>query len=338
MEKKTIYTIAKDLGYSPGTISKVINQNGNVSDATRERVLKYIKEVGYVPTMSARTLKSKRTYTIGVVFTEALNIGLEHAFFSSVLQNFKSYVEKRGYELSFIVRKLGHNEMSYYEWCLNKRVDGVFIVTGDYTDMGLIELVESKIPCVSTDMLVPGLHSIVSDNQQGIFMALDFVKNKLKKNKVAYISGPLTSKAFQERLDAYQAYVIKENWQQEKSSIVFAESFGMTSGYRAVLEMMALIETKPEVIIVASDDIALGVLKGLKDLKIEVPHTISVIGFDDMPFSKYFTPTLTTIAQDRKVLGETAAQTLISLIEDDHLNIEEIKRIPVQLIERESTL
>jgi DNA-binding LacI/PurR family transcriptional regulator len=338
MEKKTIYTIAKDLGYSPGTISKVINQNGHVSEATRERVLKYIKEVGYVPTMSARTLKSKRTYTIGVVFTEALNIGLEHAFFSSVLQNFKSYVEKRGYELSFIVRKLGHNEMSYYEWCLNKRVDGVFIVTGDYTDMGLIELVESSIPCVSTDMLVPGLHSIVSDNQQGIFMALDFVKNKLKKNKVAYISGPLTSKAFQERLDAYQAYVIKESWQQEKSSIVFSESFGMTSGYRAVLEMMALIETKPEVIIVASDDIALGVLKGLKDLKIDVPSTINVIGFDDMPFSKYFTPTLTTIAQDRKALGETAAQTLISLIEEDDLDIEEIKRIPVQLIERESTL
>ncbi len=102
-DKKTIYTIAKALELSPGTISKVLNQNGNVSEHTRERVLKYIKEVGYVPAKSARNLKSKRTFTIGVVFTEALNIGLEHAFFSSLLQHFKSYVERFGYELSFLL-------------------------------------------------------------------------------------------------------------------------------------------------------------------------------------------------------------------------------------------
>ena len=79
--KRTIYTIAADLGLSPGTISKVLNQTGNVSSDTRERVLKYIKEVGYVPVTSARMLKSKRSYTIGVVFSEELHIGLEHSFF-----------------------------------------------------------------------------------------------------------------------------------------------------------------------------------------------------------------------------------------------------------------
>ncbi len=336
-DKKTIYTIAEALDLSPGTISKVLNQNGNVSDSTRERVLKYIKEVGYVPAKSARNLKSKRTFTIGVVFTEALNIGLEHAFFSSLLQHFKTYVEKFGYELSFIVRRLGGHEMSYLEWCMNKRVDGVYIVTGNDQDQALIELIDSHIPSVSNDLIFEGLHSVVSDNETGVYLALDYIKNDLNKNKVAYISGPLKAKQFQERYEAYQSYIKKEGWHQEKSSVVFTESFGDTSGYRAVLEMMALIKEKPEVIFVSSDDIALGVLKGLRDLKIRIPEDIQIIGFDDMPFSKHFTPTLTTIAQDRLALGEMAAKILIAKIENPEIILDEVTRIPVKMIIREST-
>lgn len=336
-DKKTIYNIAEALDLSPGTISKVLNQNGNVSDSTRERVLKYIKEVGYVPAKSARNLKSKRTFTIGVVFTEALNIGLEHAFFSSLLQHFKTYVEKFGYELSFIVRRLGGHEMSYLEWCMNKRVDGVYIVTGNDQDQALIELIDSHIPSVSNDLIFEGLHSVVSDNETGVYLALDYIKNDLNKNKVAYISGPLKAKQFQERYEAYQSYIKKEGWHQEKSSVVFTESFGDTSGYRAVLEMMALIKEKPEVIFVSSDDIALGVLKGLRDLKIRIPEDIQIIGFDDMPFSKHFTPTLTTIAQDRLALGEMAAKILIAKIENPEIILDEVTRIPVKMIIREST-
>lgn len=337
MSKKTIYTIAEALNLSPGTISKVLNQNGHVSEATRDRVMQYIKEVGYVPATSARMLKSKRTFTIGIVFTEALNIGLEHAFFSSILQNFKSYAERKGYELSFIVRRLGAHEMSYYEWCMNKRVDGVYIVTGDEKDQGLYELIESHIPCVSTDLLMENIHQVVSDNKQGIYLALDYVRETLKKDKIAYISGPIKSKAFLERYEAYTSYIEKYQYPQEKSSVIFTESFGVTSGYRAVLEMMALIKTKPDVILASSDDIALGVLKGLRDLNMRVPEEVQVIGFDDIPFSKHFTPTLTTVAQDRKTLGEVAAKHLIQMIEDKETQLEPITRIPVQLIIREST-
>jgi LacI family transcriptional regulator len=337
-EKKTIYTIAEALGLSPGTISKVINQNGNVSEQTRERVLSYIKEVGYVPATSARMLKSKKTFSIGIVFTEELNIGLEHSFFSSVLQNFKNEAERRGYELSFIVKRLGAHEMSYFEWCMNKRVDGVYIVTGDEKDQGIVELIESHIPCISTDLVMPSLPAIVSDNQQGVDLALEFIKNTLKKNNVALISGPLKSKSFEERFKAYQTFVKKEGWIQEKSSVVFTESFGITSGYRAVLEMMALIKNRPDVIFVTSDDIALGVLKGLRDLDIRVPEDVQLIGFDDMPFSKHYTPSLTTIAQNRYELGTLAAKTLIHKIEnpDDEMNM--VTRVPVQLIVRESTI
>ena len=336
-KKRTIYTIAKELNLAPGTISKVLNQNGNVSDKTRERVMAYIKEVGYVPASSARMLKSKRTYTVGIVFTEESDVGLEHSFFSSILQHFKTYVEKEGYELSFIVKKLGKHELSYYEWCQNKRVDGVYIVVGNYNDQGLYELINSDIPCVSTDMIVKGLHTVVSDNDQGIKITLEFIKNHLKKKRVSMISGPIQSKAFHERLIAFKKEMERLELPVTDKQIAYAESFGFTSGYNAVRELMAKNPEKPEVIVVASDDIALGVLKGLTDLGIKCPEDIQVIGFDDIAFAKHFTPSLTTVAQDRKLLGETAARILIRLMDGIENNIPEITKLPVELIVRDST-
>ncbi len=335
-KKRTIYNIAKELNLAPGTISKVINQTGNVSDLTRKRVLAYIKEVGYVPNNSARMLKSKRTYTVGIVFTEESDVGLEHSFFSSILQHFKTYVELQGYELSFIVKKLGQHELSYYEWCMNKRVDGVYIVVGNYNDKGLYELIDSSIPAVSTDMLVPGLHTVVSDNELGIKLIFDYIKEDLKLKNLAFISGPNSSKAFNERVDAYYKF-IDEYELNNVAEVIYAESFGFTSGYNAVAKLLEVSKNRPELIMVASDDIALGVLKGLSDMNIKVPEDIQVVGFDDIAFAKHFTPSLTTIRQDRKLLGETAAKLLIELMNNPHETIEEIVKLPVELVIREST-
>ena len=336
-KKRTIYDIATELELTPGTISKVLNHTGNVSSKTRERVLAYIKQVGYVPTSSARMLKSKRTYTIGVVFTEESAIGLEHSFFSSILQSFKSYVENEGYELSFIVRKLGKNHLTYYEWCMNKRVDGVYIVVGDVNDQGLHEILESGIPAVSTDMFLTGLHTVVSDNDQGIRISMEYIRDVLKKQHVAVVAGPVTSKAFVERLISFRKYAETYGFETSEEDIVLSESFGFTGGYNAVRQLMNQVSKKPEVILAASDDIALGVIKGLTSMGVKVPEDVQIIGFDDIAFAKHFTPALTTIAQDRISLGETAAKMLIHLIESPEDEIDEIITLPVELIEREST-
>lgn len=336
-KKQTIYDIAQALNLAPGTISKVLNQTGNVSDKTRARVLSYIKEVGYVPNNSARMLKSKRTYTVGIVFTEESDVGLEHSFFSSILQNFKTFVETRGYELSFIVKKLGQHELSYLEWCVNKRVDGVYIVVGNYDDQGLYELINSHIPCVSNDMLVPGLHTVISDNDMGVRLSVEYIKNELHLQKIAFISGPKSSKAFNERIEAFKHY-IKIHQLTQIGDIMYAESFGFTSGYNAVKTLLSSTDDKPELIMVASDDLALGVMKGIHDSGLTVPSDIQIIGFDDIAFAKHFSPPLTTIKQDRKLLGETAAIRLIELIENPDDMMEEVVRLPVELIIRESTL
>lgn len=335
--KRTIYTIAADLGLSPGTISKVLNQTGNVSSDTRERVLKYIKEVGYVPVTSARMLKSKRSYTIGVVFSEELHIGLEHSFFSSILQHFKNYVEKEGYELSFIVSRLGKNKMSYYEWCMNKKVDGVYIVVGDYDDQGIYELASMNIPVVSTDIIIPGIHSIISDNVQGINISLDYLFNEQQVNSVGMITGPQTSKAFVERFQAYKSYFQMHDKTIDESIIVEAESFGFTSGYNAVFKLLEQTKTLPEALLVGSDDIALGVLKALQEQKIRIPEDIQIIGFDDIAFARHFTPSLTTIRQDREAIAHKAAKSLLTLINHKSEKVETLTLMPVTLVKRDTT-
>src|SRR5690554_71333 len=333
--RNTIYEIAKDLNLSPGTISKVINNTGSVSDKTRKKVLDYIKEVGYVPSASARMLKSKRTYIIGVIFSEELNIGLEHSFFSSILQHFKNYAEDQGYELNFIVRKLGKNKLSYYEWCLNKRVDGVYIVVGNYNDHEMIEVINSDIPSVSNDFIMNNMHTVISNNEQGVKLVLSYIKNKLKLKKVAMISGPMSSKAFKERSDVFENNFKK--YDLVKTKAVYADGFGFTSGYNAVVKVLEE-KVKPEVIFCCSADLALGVLKGLKDNNLRVPEDIQVIGFDDVASAKHFTPALTTVRQDRKELGERAAKDLIDKIENNGNYDEDIVRIPVELIVRETTI
>ncbi len=335
-EKKTIYTIANHLGLAPSTVSKIINQKGHIHPDTRKRVLDYIQKIGYVPTSSARRLKAKKSYTVGIVFTEEANVGLEHSFFSSILQHFKNDVEKEGYELSFIVKKIGKHQMSYLEWCKNKQIDGVYIVVGNYEDQALIELIHSGIPCVSTDMELEGLTSVIGDNELGIQLTLDYIKHQLKKKKVQLIAGPQSSKAFQIRKLKFESYTKEIGLIYDPLHVIVAESFGFTSGYQAC-EQLIKKNALPEVLCVSSDDLALGALKALKDYGISVPRDIQVIGYDDIAFAKHFTPALTTIKQDRKVLGETAAKVLIQHME--HPNKYPFKqiKIPVELIVRETT-
>lgn len=333
-KKKTIYDVAKALNLAPSTISKALN-NGAVSSKTKARVLDYVKKTGYVTATSARILKAKYSWTIGVVFSEELNIGLEHPFFSSVLQNFKTYVEKWGYELSFIVQQLGQNKLSYLDWCRNKKIDGVIIVVGDANDRGIIELIESEIKCVSTDIVNDNIHSVRSDNRQGIELSVEYLL-ETGHGRLGMVAGPQTSSAFTERLIAFREIMKEKNLPLPEEYLIVSEGFGYTSGFNAARKLLGSLTVKPDALLVGSDDISFGVIRGIESLGFRVPEDISVIGFDDISTSRLFTPALTTIRQNKKAIGETAGKILIDLIrEKGHKHPRETK-IPVNLIVRDS--
>lgn len=114
--KKTIYDIAKELKVAPSTVSKALNNSTGISEKTRKKIQAYADQVRYYPNANASKLKTKKTYSIGVIYSDVSNVGLEHSFFSSILQSFKSFVECEGYEITFVITNLANRKISYLDY------------------------------------------------------------------------------------------------------------------------------------------------------------------------------------------------------------------------------
>lgn len=334
-----IYDIARDLELSPATISKVLHHSGKLSEATKKRVLDYVKETGYVANSNARMLKAKHTWAIGVVFSDIASFGFEHPFFGSVIQAFKNYVEKRGFELVFIVNKLGQTEMTYLQWAQNKNVDGIFILTGDINDPGIIELVNSEIPCVSADIIMPGLTSAMSDDSKGIELGFAHLLS-IGCKSIAAFAGPMTSRAYAERAESFRNLLAKNGMKFKDQWYQSISGYGYQNAYNEAVKWIDSWAKKPDGIIAFSDDLAMGLINALKSKGIMVPQDISVIGYDDINFSELFDPPLTTIRQDKVAIAEAAADMLLDIMKHDGVrdpNLPIVKRIPVELVVRKST-
>lgn len=335
----TIYDIAKRVGCSSSTVSKALNNSKEVSDKRKAQILQIAKDMGYVPNASARSLATKNSWSIGILFSEDLNIGLEHHFFGGVLQAFKSYVEELGYEVTFVTKRIGAQSLTYLEWCKYKNIDGVLVVTVDIADENLAELTQSGIPIVSVDNGLLNIPTIISDNYQGTRMAVEYLLLKGAK-RIAHIAGPLRSFASIERLEAYKTILEKSGIPVDDRLIVEADNYNYVSGKKAFDQLLMQCHEVPEAIYAANDDIALGVIMALRERGYRVPEDVSVIGFDNIELSRFTSPSLTTISQKKDVIGIEAAKRLIELInheKPDKSKLNVIHRVPVELIVREST-
>jgi DNA-binding LacI/PurR family transcriptional regulator len=334
----TITRIAKELKVSPGTISKTFTSSGYVSEKTKKRIINYVKKVGFVPNHSASVLKGKSSKTLGVVFADIGLFGLEHNFFGPIIQAFKNYVENEGYEIVFIPKKIGEKEPSMLSWVKNKKVDGVLILTGNINNAQIIELVNSGIPCVSSDISMENLFSIYSDDHHGINLAIDYLTQKGIKD-IAAISGPRTSRAYAERTESYFLRMNQENMPINDLHPWYCEivGYGYSSALESALSWIDRWKEKPNTILAFSDDIAMGLIKALKVKGMRVPEDIKVIGYDDNNFSRMHTPALSTIRQDKKLIAEMCAKTLFKLIQNPREEKrQEIIKIPVTLVLRDS--
>ena len=146
----TIKDVAAKCGLSISTVSKAFNNYADISAETREVVQRAAKEIGYYPNAIARTLKTNRSYNLGVLFQEESGTGLTHAFFAQLLQAFKAEAEKHGYDITFINHNIGWSGMTYLEHCRYRNVDGVCVVCASFYAPEVVALVDSDIPVVTT--------------------------------------------------------------------------------------------------------------------------------------------------------------------------------------------
>ncbi len=316
--KKTIYDIAKELNVAPSTVSKSLNGVKGVSEKTRKRIIRYANKVRYIPSASASQLKTKRSFSIGIIYSENLNIGLEHHFFSSVIQAFKDYVETRGYEITFVIRNLGQTEMTYLEFCRYKQIDGVFIVVSEPSNEELEELIESDIPCVTTDLVSDRIYTVMTDNIYGASLAVQKLYERGHR-RIAHIAGPEQSIAGYERIMGYRKGLRAVGLSEDEDLIWVSEYFTFEAGYRTAGKVLQM-DKPPTGIFVGSDDIAFGVMRRLIENGIDIPGDIAIIGFDDIPFAKYYQPPLATMKQNKKKIGVEAAKYLLASIENQEKN------------------
>lgn len=329
----TIYDIAKKTGYSPTTVSKAFNNYSDVREKTREEILQAAREMGYLPNAHARTLTTKKSWTIGVLFVESTGAGIRHPFFGAVIESFKQVAVARGYALMFISKDVGGKQSGYLENCRIHGVDGVVVFLSDYEDPYFRELLESNIPKVILDFKTTLSHTVCSDNQAGAQQAIDYLVS-LGHQRIAHISGGGNSFPGEQREQGYTMAMERHGLEIPEGYIVEGGFFALENGYAAMQHLLAHRE-RPTAVFASGDLLALGAVMAAKDHGLSVPGDVSVIGFDDIELARYVTPALTTVRQNTAELGTKAAEMLLSTIDNKLLDMEALM-LPVEVVVRDS--
>ena len=329
----TIYDIAKATGFSITTVSKVLNNYPDVGKKTREKILKTVDEMGYYPSSYARTLTTKKSYTLGVIYMESLGIGLKHSFFNAVIQAFKQVVELEGYDLLFIANKIGDEKKSYLDHFKYRGVDGVVVFSSENDDDELEKVIESDLPSVIVDLDSTDTNVIYSDNYQGTEMALKYLL-ELGHTKIAHIAGHQNTFSGIERMKGFLKATKQLGIQIPPSYIVNGGFFSIEGGKEAMQQLLVLNDP-PTAVFASSDTMAFGAVKAIQEAGLRVPEDISIIGYDNVEWSDYVTPRLTTVKQDVDKIGADAARILMNSINGKKASyIKEV--VPVSLIKRDS--
>ncbi len=318
---KTIYDISKKTGFAPSTVSKVLNNYKGVSPVTKEKILQAVEDLNYIPNANARNLMLKKSFLIGVLIHDGSDTVFNHFHYSGVLEGFKLYMEKRGYDIIFINNKIGDSDSSFYDYCRYRQVEGVLLGSTNkiYKD-DVLKILNSSIPCVSVDQLYDNTTTVLSNNYDGAKKALEYLYF-LNHREIAYVDVQECNAPIKDRLKAYKDFVKEKKLSDEY--IINVDDFTYKSGEMACTKILNNGTTNiPKAIFCACDEIALGLIDSLSKSYIKVPDDVSVIGFDDIILSKY--KDLTTISQNTLDIGKTAANKLLSLIENKDATNEHI--------------
>ena len=321
----TLKQIASVCGVSVATVSKALNHSPDIGAETTERIIRTARELGYYPNAVARALKTNRSYSIGVLFEDDTHCGLTHEYFSHVLNAVKNEAESRGYDVTFISQKLGRTPMSFLEHCKYRNCDGVVIANVDFTDLTVMELVNSEIPVVTIDYLFDDRSAVLSDNVQGMHDLLAYV-HSMGHRRIAFIHGELTA-VTRSRLASFHKTASELGMEVPDEYVRTARYHDPRQSGLATRDLLALKE--PPTCILYPDDISL--LGGMTEIErsgLSVPEDISIAGYDGIPMSQLLRPILTTLRQDSQQLGVQAARLLIEAIEQPKTYLPQLVMIP----------
>ncbi|MCB0212512.1 MAG: LacI family DNA-binding transcriptional regulator [Anaerolineae bacterium] len=314
MSKLTLQKVAELAGVSRSTVSRVVNHHPSVKPAVRQRVQKVIDETGYHPDPAARSLATQRSGIIGLVIPRVFQFLFTDPYYPCLMQGIAQACNTHDYVLSLFLFHTEDEEQKLTPKLLRQQlIDGIILSALPTGDPFVPQLISNEVPTVmiGRPLEAQTLSYVDVSNIKGAYEAVVHLL-KLGRRRIATITGPLNTTV---GLDRWQGYrdALRDHAIAIEDALSVEGDFSEISGYQAAQQ---LLDHHPDAIFVASDMMAMGVLRALRDAGRKVPDDIAIIGFDDLPFAATADPPLTTVRQPILRQGITAVEMLIDLLEN----------------------
>ena len=314
MTSFTLEQIAELAGVSRSTVSRVVNNQSGVRDDVRRRVWEVIEETGYRPNIAARALASNRSGIISLVIPHAFYTLFSDPYFPSLTQGITLACNRSDLSLTLFLFHDERDEAKLTARIANASLfDGVIMASSQYDDPLIPHLISNEVPLViiGRQDRYPQVSFVDTDNLNGAYAATSHLL-RLGYRRVAHITGPLNMVAGEDRLAGY-CKALTDRGRSYDEDLVRGGDFSEAGGHVA---MKRLLPAKPDAVFAASDQMALGAWRAIREAGLQVPRDIALIGFDDLLPSGATRPQLTTIRQPVVRMGSEAVNVLLDVIEN----------------------
>ena len=327
----TMRDVARHAGVSIATVSHVINETRPVSDTLRQRVLHSMETLGYQPNAIARALRNKHSSTLGLIVPDGRN-----PFFAEIAQGIEEVSLEHGYSL--ILCDSGNDlgkVLVHTKHLSAKRVDGIVFTTSgdDFEDVTSLLGGATAVLVIDMDAGRFPADAILFDNFEGGRLATEHLL-ALGHRRIACITGPSRQSLRRERETGYR-HALQEAGISPEDALIREGDFQPASGYHHALELLRQPEP-PSAIFACNDLMAMGALRAAREMGLDVPAQLSIIGFDDIYLAAYTSPTLSTVRLPKREMGRQAAHMLLERIQNPARPVQR-HTVALELVVREST-
>ncbi|MDB5277097.1 MAG: LacI family transcriptional regulator [Ferruginibacter sp.] len=310
-QKITIHDIARELKLTSGTVSRALNDHPRISEATKLLVKEKATELKYQRNKIASSLRSGKSHTIGVIIPSA-----QMNFFGSVVHGIELMASSNGYSiLLYQTEETTSLEKKAIETFLSARVDGILAsVAKETVDFSHYQDLQKRhIPLVLFDRTNDALNvpSVTIDDYKGAFLATEHLIEK-GYHKIAHVLGPQHIKSFRERLRGYEDALQKHKL-KVVPELIYQGDISIESG-KAAVDFFFSRPIIPDAVFAVEDYTALGIIKGLKERRVNIPDDFGVIGFANESFGEHITPSLSSVDQQTVQMGNEALKLLMEII------------------------
>ncbi|MGW5875763.1 LacI family DNA-binding transcriptional regulator [Nocardiopsis terrae] len=313
-QRPTLEMVAERAGVGRGTVSRVINGSSQVSPRTREAVHTAIEELGYSPNQAARTLVTRRTDTIALVVSEARDRLFADPFFADIIRGVSSVLHERDLQLMLTTARGEAEHKRVGEYLSGSHVDGALLVSLHRDDPLTARLAESGVPVVHGGRpyseAQPAPFCVDIDNVNGARAATAHLL-ETGHRRVATITGPQDMNAGVERLRGYRESMAAAGREVDERLVVQGD-FSVEGGAGAMARLLDR-GGEPDAVFVASDMMAVGAVRVLRERGLAVPDDVALVGFDDTMMGRHTDPPLTTVHQPTVQMGQEMARLLVDV-------------------------